>query len=398
MPYSLGLTLYNLSARRDAATPVVRPDRPAGRLIWIHSPTSEAQKAMGELARRLIDEDGHPVLLTGPEGAKIPAGAIFQTIPSDTPADARAFLDHWRPEAVIMAEGELRPALLSAVLERGLPVALVNCRAPSLPRDRSGWWPGLIRGLLAEIPHVWTLDEAGARAFRKAGSPAAAIVAAGRMEESSVVLPASESDRLALAHLMGTRPVWFANNVPEAEESAVIDTHRAGLRLAHRLLLIMAPQDARRAEPLVARMTETEGWSVSRRAKDEEPDSETEVYLVEPDSEYGLWYRLAPITYLGGSLSSAGCQRDPLEAAALGSAIIHGPRPGTHGVIFGRLGAALAARSVASSSDLTEALGDLLSPDKAARLAQAAWDVASDGAEVTDRVVGLVRKMLGEDA
>ena len=65
---------------------------------------------------------------------------------------------------------------------------------------------------------------------------------------------------------------------------------------------------------------------------------------------------------------------------------------------FGRLGAARAARAVGSATDLGEALGDLLSPDRAARLAQAAWAVASDGAEVTDRVMDLIRRTMDGEA
>jgi 3-deoxy-D-manno-octulosonic-acid transferase len=398
MPYSLGLTLYNLKARRDVAPVTVYPERPAGRLVWLNVPSAEGQNAMLELSRRIIGDDGHPVLITGPAGhPALPQGVIWQLPPPDTPVEAQAFLNHWQPEAVLLADGEVRPALLAEVLARKLPVAMVNARAPVFPRDRSGWWPGLMRGLLAQVNPVWALDAAAARAFRKAGSPAAHVVMAGRMEEGSVVLPAVETDRQALAGALGTRPVWLAADVPEAEETAVIDAHRAALRSAHRLLLILVPQDPARVPALIRRLSETENWVVASRADDEEPGADAEVYVVTGGAEYGLWYRLAPITYLAGSLSAMGCQRDPLEAAALGSAIIHGPRPGIYGATIGRLGAALAARPVASAHDLSEALGDLLSPDRAARLAHAAWDVASDGAEVTDRVAGLVRHMLGED-
>ena len=87
-----------------------------------------------------------------------------------------------------------------------------------------------------------------------------------------------------------------------------------------------------------------------------------------------------------------------MEAAALGSAILHGPRTGQSGPIFGRLGAARATRAVASATELGEALGDVLSPDRAARLAQAAWAVASEGAEVTDAVLRRIRAIMdGEE-
>jgi 3-deoxy-D-manno-octulosonic-acid transferase len=50
---------------------------------------------------------------------------------------------------------------------------------------------------------------------------------------------------------------------------------------------------------------------------------------------------------------------------------------------------------VGSATDLAEALGDLLAPDRAALAAQAAWTVASDGAEVTEKVLLRLRQLIG---
>ena len=397
MAYSLGLTLYNLSNRRDAGQVADRPPRPAGRLVWLHAPNAEIARSLLELARRVIDEDGHPVLFTTPADIAPRDGLILQRPPADTPAEARAFLDHWSPEIALFAEGEIRPALLHEARERKLPCLMVAGRSPYILRERDGWYPGLMRGLLATFSHVLTIDEPSARAFRKAGASLSAVEVTGKMEEESAALPHLEAEREALARLLATRPVWLAASLPEAEEAAVITAHRAALRLAHRLLLIVVPDDPARADSLAARMEEGEGWQVARRALDEEPDPETEVYIADNAQEFGLWYRLAPITFMGGSLSGQGCIRDPLEPAALGSAILYGPRPGLFGTTFGRLGAARAARAVGSPTDLAEALGDLLSPDRAARLAQAAWAVTSDGAEVTDKVHALIHTIMDGD-
>jgi 3-deoxy-D-manno-octulosonic-acid transferase len=71
-----------------------------------------------------------------------------------------------------------------------------------------------------------------------------------------------------------------------------------------------------------------------------------------------------------------------------------GPQPdGGRGAGLGH--PARTARAVASASDLAEALGDLLAPDRAARLAQAAWIVASDGAEATEAVLSRLRALVG---
>jgi 3-deoxy-D-manno-octulosonic-acid transferase len=132
---------------------------------------------------------------------------------------------------------------------------------------------------------------------------------------------------------------------------------------------------------------------VAVRANDDEPDPETEVYVIEGEAELGLWYRLAPVTYLGGSLSPSGCIRTPMEAAALGSAILHGPHPGKFTKAFARLAAARATRLVNTHRHLAEAVSDVLAPDKAARLAHAAWTVASDGAEVTETIIDTIRHL-----
>jgi len=398
MAYSLGLTLYNLSNRREPTPRADRPARPAGPLIWLHAPGVEAARSQLELARRMVEEDGVYVVMTCPDPLPSRPRIHVELPPPDTPVEAAAFLDHWRPEVAVLSEGELRPALLNEVIERKVPLLMVGARAPVFLKERDGWYPGLMRGLLAEFKAVLALDEPSARAFRKAGATPSAVEVTGRLEEESVALSCLEAERDALARQFATRPVWLAAALPEAEEAAVIAAHRAALRLAHRLLLIVVPQDPARIAPLAQKMEKDEGWTVALRGEEEEPDPETEVFIADSDREFGLWYRLAPVTFLGGSLAGNGCARNPMEPAALGSAILYGPRPGSYGTIFGRLGAARAARAVGSANDLADALGDLLSPDRAARLAQAAWAVASDGAEVTERVMNMIRRIMDGDA
>lgn len=392
MAFSLGRTLYNLTGRRSSRPAVAWPARPPGDLIWLHAAELGCSRGLRQLALRLVAELDVTVLLTCPQEVPLTFGMLHQLPPADTPTEAKAFLSHWAPALAVMAEGELRPALLFEAELHKLPVIVVDAHTPYLLKGREGWYPGLMRAALQSIRQVLAVDEAAARSFRRAG--AAEVAVAGRMEEPSAALAYHEPERAMLAGLMATRPVWLAVDVPAAEEAAVIAAHRSALRLAHRLLLILVPQDSARAAELATVMEAGEGWTVAQRSLDQEPDTETEVYIPDSAAEYGLWYRLAPVSYMGGSLLGDGCARNPMEPAALGSAIVYGPRPGGYASVFGRLGAAQAARAVGSAGDLGDALSDLLAPDRAARLAQAAWTLASDGVEVTDRVVEFARGVL----
>ncbi len=391
---SLGLTLYNLAVGRQKGPLPDWPERPRGSLIWLHAPRADAARPLGELARRLVDEDGHAIVLSCPAPLPPQRGVIHIAPPPDTVTGARAFLDHFQPAMAIMADGELRPVLLSELAARKLPALMVDARAPYLMPHRRGWFPGLIRHSLSRIDSVIAVDEAAGRAFLRFGSRTDRVRADGRMEEGSRALRCNEAERAALLRQLGTRPVWLAASLPEAEEATVVAAHRHVLRLAHRMLLVIVPEGPARADALARRIEEAEGWTVARRNAEQEPDSETEVYIADTASEYGLWYRLAPITYLGGSLLGQGSLRDPFEPAALGSAILHGPRAGNWTSGFARLADARAARLVASPADLGDAVGDLLAPDRTARLARAAWAVSTSGAEVTDRVVQMVREMM----
>lgn len=394
MALSLGRTLYNLAGRHDAGTDKNRPPRPSGDLIWLHAPDEGAATGLASLITRLQEDSGATLLLTCPETVLVPKGVLLQEPPAEHGPTLRSFLDHWRPQVVVCSEGEVRPTLLSELSDRRVPAILINARPPHLPKARDGWFPGLQRAALQSFREILAVDEPSAKALRKAGSRDVKV--AGRMEEPSTALPHHEPERAALAMLAATRPIWLAVSVPEAEEAAVIAAHRSALRMAHRLLLIFAPQDPARADVLAAKMEKEEGWNVALRGREEEPDPEISVYIPDSAKEYGLWYRLAPVSFMGGSLSAEGCVRNPMEAAAMGSAIIYGPNPGSFGAVFGRLGAAQAARAVGVGFDLGEAVSDLLAPDRAAKLAQAAWGLASDGVEVTDRVLELIYRLLEE--
>ncbi len=393
MAYSLGLTLYNLAARPSPAEAGPRPARPRGRLVWLHAPDEESLAILCQLAQELYGEDGVPSVVTSPATSALCEGAILQPVPADTPRAAQEFLDHWRPEVAIFAEGELHPAMLHECAQRKLPCLMVAARAPHLMRGREGWYPGLVKSSLQIFRRILVLDEAADRVFRKAGAEPGQVQVTGRMAEASAALQHVESDRSVLAQALAARPIWLAADVAPAEMPHVIEAHARALQMAHRLLLILVPQDAASAPALAEKLEADRDWAVALRRAEQDPEAETEV-LIADASEYGLWYRLAPVTFLGGSLEGEGCRRNPMEPAALGSAIVYGPRPGVYGAAFGRLGAARAARMVASGGDLAEALSDLLSPDRAARQASAAWAVASDGTEATARVLDLVREIM----
>ncbi|MGB0904953.1 MAG: 3-deoxy-D-manno-octulosonic acid transferase, partial [Mangrovicoccus sp.] len=193
------------------------------------------------------------------------------------------------------------------------------------------------------------------------------------------------------SHISG-RPVWCAASTHQGEEAQVLEAHRAVLRNFHRSLLILVPRHPDRGAELLKTLR-SDGWKVCTRSEHRRPDSDCQIFLADSLGEMGLWYRLAPISFVGGSLMPIG-GHNPFEPAALGSAVITGPHTANFRDIFTRLDAAGASVTVESGAGLGETVIDLMKPDRRAPMALAAWEVASRGADVTDRVMRLIQDHL----
>ncbi len=81
--------------------------------------------------------------------------------------------------------------------------------------------------------------------------------------------------------------------------------------------------------------------------------------------ELGLFYRLAPIVFMGGSLVPHGGQ-NPIEAVKLGASIVHGPHVFNFADVYEALDRAGGARQADTQEALVKQLGQLLA-DPAAR-------------------------------
>ena len=102
------------------------------------------------------------------------------------------------------------------------------------------------------------------------------------------------------------------------------------------------------------------GSRSARRSADGEPERTTELYVVDTIGELGLFYRLAPLVFMGGSLVPHGGQ-NPIEPAKLGAAILHGPHVHNFTDVYAALDGAGGALPVADGQNLTYALYELFS-------------------------------------
>ncbi|MCU4652431.1 3-deoxy-D-manno-octulosonic acid transferase [Roseibacterium sp. SDUM158016] len=367
--------------------------RPEGKLIWFHAASVGESLALLELIRRILEErEDVSVLVTtgtvtsaGVMAERLPERAFHQYIPLDARRFVMTFLDHWKPDLAVWCESEIWPALICETHARRIPMMIVNARMSKASHDRWRFLKGMAKSLLSRFDHAMVQDDITAMYLRRLGLPADRMEVAGTLKEGAAALPVNEGERREMTEHLAGRPVWLAASTHDGEERIVLDAHDIALKVNPRLLLILVPRHPQRGDG-IAELLQSDGWRFNRRTAEEMPDAEAHVYLADTMGELGLWYRVAPISFVGGSLQPIG-GHNPFEPAALGSAILHGPYVTNFVDIYQRLTEARAARLVTGPDTLAEAVHELLNPDRAATMAHAAWEVVSAGAEVTDRTL-----------
>lgn len=371
--------------------------RPDGPLVWFHAASVGESLSILELITQLLDEapDLCVLVTTGTATAaallatRLPDRVIHQYVPVDTVAAVRGFLDHWSPDLAIWTESEFWPRLMVETHKRGTPMVLVNGRITEKTRDQWKWLRGMSRSLLGRFDLMMVQSDAMGDAFRAIGADDAKLVVTGSLKEGAIPLPHDPIARKDIVRRIGRRAVWLAASTHDGEEEIVLTAHQQVLRRSPEALLILAPRHpARGAE--IAEAIRVSGLGLARRSLGQAIDTRTEVYLADTLGEMGLWYRVAPVSFVGGSLVSVG-GHNPFEPAALGSAILHGPHVFNFDEIYARLAAAGGAMPVVDADSLATAVLACLHADASASLAAAAWDVSSEGAGVTDVVMEHLR-------
>jgi 3-deoxy-D-manno-octulosonic-acid transferase len=366
--------------------------RPLGQLVWIHAASVGEATAMLALIERLLEE--RPTLevlvTTGTVASatlldkRLPARARHQYVPVDLPRWISRFLDHWRPDLALWVESELWPNLVLATHARGIPMVLINGRLSATSYARWRWGGGLVGPLLGAFAACFAQDEVQAERLRRLGVREIAMI--GDVKAAAAALPVDLSRLKQLRDQVGPRPLWVAASTHAGEEEVVAGVHSQLVSNHPDLLTIIAPRHAARGDAIEA-MLAGRGLRTARRARGEPVTRETDIYLADTMGELGLFYSIAGIAFIGGSLVAKG-GHNPFEAARLDCAVVHGPHVRNCAGMAGDLAAAGASETVSDGNALARAISILLA-DRRLRNERAAAGrrVAAAGLDILDAVL-----------
>jgi 3-deoxy-D-manno-octulosonic-acid transferase len=364
--------------------------RPHGPLVWIHGASVGEVLAAAALIERLRALNLRILLTSGTVTSaaivakRFPPDIIHQYVPYDSPRYVARFLDHWKPSLALFIESDLWPNLILQAASRRLPMVLINGRMSprSFPRWRRA--RNTISALLETFEVCLAQSETDAERFAALG--ARNVITTGNLKLDVAAPPADPAKLEKLMAMTRGRPVIAAASTHPGEEEILIETHRMLAGFFPGLLTVIVPRHPDRGNA-VAGLVASSGLRFAQRSREELPAASTDIYIADTLGELGLFYRLAPIVFMGGSLIPHGGQ-NPIEAVKLGAAIVHGPHVFNFSDVFEALDKAGGARRADSQETLVKQLGQLLADPKA-RDAQAA-----NAADVVEQLGGALERTL----
>lgn len=182
------------------------------------------------------------------------------------------------------------------------------------------------------------------------------------------------------------RPVVVAASTHPGEEEMLIAAHRSLAGLVPHLLTVIVPRHPDRGASIAGLVTAS-GLKPALRSRDEPPAAATDVYVADTMGELGLFYRLSPVVFMGGSLIPHGGQ-NPIEAIKLGAAILHGPHVFNFADVYEALDAGGAARQAETQETLVKQLRLLLAePSIRDRMQRAGSGVVTELGGALDRTM-----------
>ncbi|WP_019902950.1 3-deoxy-D-manno-octulosonic acid transferase [Methylobacterium sp. 77] len=336
--------------------------RPAGPLVWMHGASVGEALSLVGLIDGMIARGFSVLVTTGTRsaaeliGRRLPAGAVHQYMPLDAPRWIERFIDHWQPDLSLVAESEIWPNTVIALHQRGIPLLLVNGRMSE--RSFKGWArsPRTAEALLSRIAICLAQTKDDAERFARLGAPRVSI--AGNLKYDSAVPPVDGQQLAYLRDVIGDRPVWVAASTHPGEDAMVAEAHAALKAQLPNLLTIVVPRHPQRGEE-VAACASAVGLRSTLRSRGGRPHGGVDLYVADTLGELGLFYRLAPLVFLGGSMTTRGGQ-NPIEPTRLDAAILHGPNVQNFAQVYHALDEAGGALMVADAKELAAAVGDLL--------------------------------------
>lgn len=338
--------------------------RPEGKLFWLHGASVGESVSMLPLINKILETypDSHVMVTTGTVTSadvmqkRLPERAFHQFIPIDNPIFTTRFVRYWHPDVALWFESEFWPAVLTSIRRKNIPLILINGRISNKTFKRWQQFDFVCKELLSCFTMCLGQSEEDAYRLRVLGAKETACL--GNLKYAGLPLPIDENNKKEMLKQIGDRKLWLASSTHDDEEIRLAKVHKRLKEKYSDLLTIIVPRHPNRGQEIAEEIKKLE-LSTALRSKGEKLNKTTDIYIADTIGEVGLWYDIAKIVFIGGSLIPHGGQNF-IEPSRVRDAVIVGPHMHNFTDAMSRAKKADAVMQISDTLELQELLEQLL--------------------------------------
>ena len=299
--------------------------RPQGEIIWFHGASvGESLSTLPLIARiAKVKPNAYFLITTTTTAAakvletRVNDRIMHQFLPFDANLWVNKFLDHWQPSVAFFIESEIWPNLLKATYKRKIKIYLLNARLSEKSLRNWKLLQVFSKNLWKYFIGIYTQSDEFTQRFYQLGATQAQTL--GNIKLLSPPLHFDEVEYAYWSKKIGNRKCWIAASTHEGEEEQIFDVHKKLKKHFPDLLTIIAPRHIQRTEDIC---NNSNGLSIVRFSGNVLENED--ILLIDALSKLGVFYKICPIAFIGGSLIPQG-GHNPLEPAIIGALPIWGP-------------------------------------------------------------------------
>ncbi len=304
-------------------------NRPKGKLVWFHGASVGEILSIMPLVKKLEkNKEIKTILITSSTlSSEIiykknrSKKTIHQFFPIDSYFFTKKFLNHWQPSVAIFVDSEIWPNMYSNIKKRKTPLLLLNARITKKTFERWLIFKKFSHFVFDKIDIAYPQNKETQNYLKKL--KVSKIKAIGNLKFSENEKNDSTQVDKLLINTTKNRKVWCASSTHANEEIICGKIHLNLKKKYPNLLTIIIPRHIQRTNEIRSNL-ERINLNVVLRSSSTSIKRDTDIYLVDTYGETKTIYKTCNTVFLGGSLVNHGGQ-NPIEAARLGSTIIHGP-------------------------------------------------------------------------
>jgi len=391
---------------RFGAFTALPPKRPGVRRVWLQAVSVGEVLAVGPMIEALAREPGVEVFLTTTtstgyalarekHGAQVLGVGYF---PLDFLAFSARAWRHIGPDVAVLTEGERWPEHIAQAARRGVPLVVINARLSDRSFRRMQWVKASVAPLFGGLTRILAASEHDAGRFRALGFAPEKIMVTGNLKLDVVIPRLGEVEKAELRRELGLAEgarVLLGSSTWPGEEEALLAAQDAARQAGVAVALLIVPRHAERRDEIEALLKKS-GRSYHFRSRGARV-GQADVAVADTTGELRQLAQLADLVFCGKSLPPHTEGQTPVEAAALGKAILFGPGMANFRQIARELPACGGAQVVQNKAELAAVCTALLRDDaKRAAMAAAAraWQQANQGAMA--RTLEILREVISK--